>query len=256
MADPVDHTVVEAGGHVRPGATRPAEHTVVEEGGHARLETTRPAAVLWDMDGTLVDTEPYWIETEYALAERYGGHWDDELALQLVGNDLLESGAFIRDHMPLPLEPIEIVELLLDGVVEKVQRSVPWRPGARELLAALRAEGVPCALVTMSWERFVAPILEVLPPGSFQVVVTGDQVSRGKPDPEPYLAAARQLGVDPAECLAIEDSGTGSRSAEAAGCTVLVVPHHVPVEPGERRVFAETLVDVAPADLASYLLPA
>ncbi|MDO9395574.1 MAG: HAD family hydrolase, partial [Herbiconiux sp.] len=146
-------------------------------------------------------------------------------------------------------------ERLLDGVVAQVEESVPWRPGARELLADLRTQGVPCGLVTMSYERFVAPILAVLPPDSFQVVVTGDQVSHGKPHPEPYLSAARQLGVDPADCVAIEDSETGSRSAEAAGCTVLAVPHHVAVEPGERRVFAESLVGLGAADVASYLLP-
>lgn len=217
---------------------------------------TGPAAVLWDMDGTLVDTEPYWIATEYALAEEYGGTWSEQDALQLVGNDLLASGRYIRDRMPLPLSAEEVVERLLDGVVAQVERAVPWRPGARELLAALRADGVPCALVTMSYERFVTPILAALPPGSFQVVVTGDQVTRGKPDPEAYLSAARLLGVEPSACVAIEDSETGCRSAEAAGCTVLAVPHHVPVEPGERRVFAESLVDVDVARLSSYLLPA
>ncbi|WP_245154971.1 HAD family phosphatase [Nocardioides sp. 1609] len=217
--------------------------------------TTRPAAVLWDMDGTLVDTEPYWIRTQFEMAERHGGTWSHELALELVGSDLLASGRFIREHMPLDLPAEEIVEMMLDGVVRLVAQEVPWRPGGRELLASLRADGVPCALVTMSYERFVVPILEHLPAGSFQVVVTGDQVSRGKPDPEPYLTAARLLGVDAGDCLAIEDSPTGARSAEAAGCTVLVVPHHVPVGPGERRVFADTLADLAVTDLAAYLLP-
>lgn len=214
------------------------------------------AAVLWDMDGTLVDTEPYWIATEYALAEEYGGTWSHELALELVGNDLLESGRFIAERMPLPLSPEEVVERLLDGVVARVEEDVPWRPGARELLADLRAHGVPCALVTMSYERFVGPILAALPPGSFQVVVTGDQVTRGKPDPEPYLSAARLLGVAPGDCLAIEDSNTGCRSAESAGCTVLAVPNHVPLAPGERRVFADTLAGLDTAALAARLLPA
>ncbi len=208
-----------------------------------------PAAVLWDMDGTLVDTEPYWMATEFALAAEFGGEWSDEQALALVGSALLESATVIRRDMPLPLSAEQVVERLLDGVVARVLEHVPWRPGARELLAALRDDGVPCALVTMSYERFVAPVLAALPAGSFQVVVTGDQVTRGKPDPEPYLSAARLLGVDPADCLAIEDSDTGVRSAEAAGCTVLAVPHHVPIEPGERRVFRETLVGLTSEDL-------
>jgi HAD superfamily hydrolase (TIGR01509 family) len=203
-----------------------------------------PAAVLWDMDGTLVDTEPYWIETEFALAEKYDGTWSHEHALNLVGNDLLESGRYIRKHMGIERTPEQIVEELLDGVVERVRSRVPWRPGALELLAELGETGVPCGLVTMSYQRFVAPILAALPPGTFATVVTGDAVSRGKPHPEPYLAAAERLGVDPSSCLAIEDSDTGTRSAVAAGCGVLVVPNHVEVLPGERRVFVDTLEEL------------
>lgn len=216
-------------------------------------QTTTPAAVLWDMDGTLVDTEPYWIETEFALASEYGGTWSRELALELVGNDLITSGRFIRRHMGIDLTPEEIVERLLDGVVARVQHEVPWRPGARDLLERLGEAEVPCALVTMSYERFVVPILAQVPAGSFRAVVTGDAVTRGKPDPEPYLTAARLLAVDPRACVAIEDSDPGATSAAAAGCTVLVVPHHVAVPPGPGRAFRETLVGVTVADLG--LLP-
>ena len=210
---------------------------------------TSPAAVLWDMDGTLVDTEPYWIATEYAMAKKYGGTWSEEHALNLVGNALLESGFYIRVHMGIDLTPQDIVDELLDGVVERVRESVPWRPGARELLADLRANGVPCALVTMSWQRFVAPILEQLPPDSFSAIVTGDRVEFGKPHPEPYLTAAKELGVAPEDCVAIEDSNTGAKSGVAAGCVVLCVPNHVPILEGERRVFRDTLVGITTADL-------
>jgi HAD superfamily hydrolase (TIGR01509 family) len=151
--------------------------------------------------------------------------------------------------MGIDLTPEEIVERLLDGVIARVRVEIPWRPGARELLERLREDGVPCALVTMSYERFVAPILAQLPAGSFRAVVTGDAVTRGKPDPEPYLTAARLLAVDPTECVAIEDSDTGTRSAEAAGCQVLVVPHHVDVPAGEGRTFRESLVGLTPTDL-------
>jgi len=202
---------------------------------------TEPAAVLWDMDGTLVDTEPYWIEVEHALVEAHGGTWTHADAMNLVGNDLIESGRYLREVGGVDLEPAEIVEILLDGVIEHITREVPWRPGAVELLADLAAHGVPCALVTMSYRRFVKPVLDALPVGSFDVVVTGDAVTQGKPHPEPYLKAATLLGVEPAATVAIEDSNTGARSAVAAGCTVLVVPNHVPVLDGEGRVFADTL---------------
>lgn len=196
------------------------------------------------MDGTLVDTEPYWIATEFAMAERHGGTWSTEHALNLVGRALLDSGAYIRQHMGIDRTPEEIVEELLDGVVELVRQQVPWRPGARELLADLRAAGVPCGLVTMSWTRFVEPILAHLADDTFAAIVTGDRVEHGKPHPEPYLRAAAELGVDPADCLAIEDSDPGATSAAAAGCVVLCVPHHVPIPAGERRVFVESLTDL------------
>lgn len=211
--------------------------------------TTLPAAVLWDMDGTLVDTEPYWIETEYAMAEKYGGTWSHEHAMNLVGNALLASGDYIRVHMGIDRTPQQIVDELLDGVVARVEVDVPWRPGARELLTDLHAQGVPCALVTMSWQRFVAPILARLPADTFSVVVTGDRVELGKPHPEPYLTAAAELGLAAEDCVAIEDSNTGATSAVAAGCTVLCVPHHVPILEGERRVFAESLSGMDAAGL-------
>ena len=212
-----------------------------------------PAAVLWDMDGTLVDTEPYWIEVEFELAATHGAMWTRDQALELVGNDLITSGRSIRAQMGLELSPEEIVEALLDGVVARVQEQVPWCPGARELLAELRAAHVPCALVTMSYTRFVAPILASLPADTFSAIVTGDIVERGKPDPEPYLTAARMLGVRPEDCLAIEDSNTGTTSAVAAGCTALVVPNHVHVEPGEGRLFASSLMNVDLADLRTMV---
>jgi HAD superfamily hydrolase (TIGR01509 family) len=206
-------------------------------------------AVLWDMDGTLVDTEPYWIATESAMAEKYGAPWSHAHAMELVGSDLLDSGRYIQKVMGLDLSPEAIVEELLDGVVEMVTHEVPWRPGAVDLLASLDAAGVRCGLVTMSYERFVAPILSQLPPETFRVVVTGDQVEFGKPHPEPYLTAAASLGVRPEQCLAIEDSNTGAKSAEAAGCLVLVVENHVPVLDGPRRVFRDTLDGLTAEDL-------
>ncbi|MCW2737355.1 MAG: Haloacid dehalogenase superfamily, subfamily variant 3 with third motif having or [Nocardioides sp.] len=202
------------------------------------------------MDGTLVDTEPYWIDTEYAMADKYGGTWSQEHAMNLVGNALLESGDYIRVHMGIDRTPQQIVDELLDGVVARVQDDVPWRPGARELLTDLHAHGIPCALVTMSWQRFVEPILAQLPVGTFATVVTGDRVEFGKPHPEPYLTAAAELGLAAEECVAIEDSNTGAKSAAAAGCTVLCVPHHVPILQGEGRVFAETLSGLDAVKLA------
>ena len=206
-------------------------------------------AVLWDMDGTLVDTEPYWLEAERALVEAHGGVWTEEDAKAVVGTALIDSATYMREHGGVDLPPQQIVDFLLDRVVALVEQGVPWRPGALELLTDLRRNHMPCALVTMSYERFVAPVLARLPKGTFDVVVTGDAVAVGKPHPEPYLHAARLLGVDPARCLAIEDSDTGTRSAVAAGCLVLVVQNHVPVAPGDRRVFLHSLEGLTTEDV-------
>jgi len=208
-----------------------------------------PQAVLWDMDGTLVDTEPYWIDAEFEVVAEHGGTWSHEHAMELVGNDLLVSGRYIAEHSGIDLSAEAIVEELLDRVVAHVGREVPWCPGAPELLASLRAAGVRCGLVTMSYRRLVAPILAALPDDTFEVVVTGDSVSQGKPHPEPYEQAAALLGVLPEQTIAIEDSPAGAASAEAAGCTVLVVVNHVAVPAGERRVFADTLVGLSVHDL-------
>jgi beta-phosphoglucomutase-like phosphatase (HAD superfamily) len=106
------------------------------------LTAALPSAVLWDMDGTLVDTEPYWMAEERTLVELHGGVWTDEHARQLVGNDLLVSAEYILAHSPIELTPHEVVDALLAGVVARVADHVPWRPGARELLAALVAQGL------------------------------------------------------------------------------------------------------------------
>lgn len=206
-----------------------------------------PAAVLWDMDGTLVDTEPYWIAAEHELVEAHGGTWTHEDAMQLVGNPLLTSAQILRDRGGVDLPVEEIVRYLLGRVIEQVQVEVPWRPGARELLVELRDAGVPCALVTMSYRELAGPVAALAPDDAFSVLVCGDEVERGKPDPEPYLVAAERLGVDVTRCVAIEDSPAGIASARASGAATLGVEAVVPVEaaPGLSRAPSLELVDLA-----------
>lgn len=208
---------------------------------------TSYAAVLWDLDGTIVDTEPLWMAAEHRLAAEHGKIWTEEDALQLVGNSLIASGEYIRDKLEVDLSAEQIVDYLVESLAGSLREHIEWRPGARELITALDALGVPQALVTMSYTAIAEPIAAVLP---FGAIVTGDAVSRPKPHPDPYLLAAERLGVDASSCLAIEDSRTGATSANAAGCDVLVVPHFVTVPEAERRVLIPTLAGVTPDDLA------
>jgi len=201
------------------------------------------------MDGTLVDTEPYWFDIEFELVAEFGGRWTEADAHSLVGFDLLDSAHELRTRGGVQLESVEVVERLLDGVITRVADQLPWRPGAPELLAECVAGGIPCVLVTMSWRRLADAVISSAPTGSFVASVTGDEVRHGKPDPEPYLTAAATLGVDPSECVAIEDSPTGVASALAAGCATLGVPHVVPVAAAPGLTLVDSLVGVGLADL-------
>lgn len=219
----------------------------------ATTPVVAPAAVLWDMDGTLVDTEPYWMACERELVDAFGGTWTEEDARSIIGFDLLDAAVVLRDRGGVDLDPHEIVERMLDGVIARVRERVPWRPGARRLLSELNDRRVPCALVTMSWTRLVDAVVDELAPIEFQAIVTGDNVRHGKPHPEPYLRAASMLGVEPTACVAIEDSPTGIASAGAAGCVVLAVPNIVPIDRARGRVVVASLKDVSPDDLGRYL---
>ena len=213
----------------------------------------KPAAVLWDMDGTLVDTEPYWIECEHELVAEFGDQWTDEDARSLIGFDLLDAAAVLRQRGGVRLDPIDIVERLQTGVIARVRERIPWRAGARELLSELNEQDVPCALVTMSWQPLAETVVAALAPLRFQAIVTGDAVANGKPHPEPYLRAADLLGVDAEQCVAIEDSPTGVTSAGAAGCVVVAVPNLVDIGPAPGRYIVASLRDLTSARLGALV---
>jgi len=208
------------------------------------------AAVLWDMDGTIVDTEPYWMQATVDLVTSHGGRWTLADGLTLVGQELLTSARDILRRTGIALSPPQVVDALVTIVVARVREGAPWQPGARELLASLREHGVPLALVTMSYSLLAEAVVDQLPVGTFDSLVTGDRVSYGKPHPEPYLTAAAEVGADPRRCVAIEDSPTGLASAEAAGCRSLGVEKHVTIPPAPGRSRLPSLAGVSVADLA------
>lgn len=208
-----------------------------------------PAAVLWDMDGTLVDSEHYWLHSEKQLAKRHDGDWSHEDGMKLIGKSLYDSSQIMKDEIGIDLETHEIIDQLTDAVVEQLRVEIPWRPGARELLRELRERGVKTALVTMSMRRMALEVVEQIDFHAFDVVIAGDDVRNGKPHPEPYLKAAEALGVKAEQCVAFEDSISGLLSAEAAGTRAVAVENFVPIPPQDGRIIWQTLEGVRYRDL-------
>ena len=184
-----------------------------------------PQAILWDLDGTLVDTEPLWIAAETALVHSHGGTWTHDDALTLVGKSLNDS-ADILISRGVDLRPEQLIATRIEQVNGEVGRHGPQlRPGPRELEARAAARGVPQAIVTMSYRVQARTVADALPAGAITTIVAGDMVGVGKPDPEAYLMAADLLGVEIGECIAVEDSVTGVRAALASGARTVTVPH-------------------------------
>ena len=208
-----------------------------------------PAAVLWDMDGTLIDSEPYWMKSEGAFAEANNSTWSEQDGLSLVGMSLYDSSKIIKERVGSDLEPEQIIQQLTDEVTAQLKQKILWRPGARELLLLLRKKKVKTALVTMSMHRMAKQVVDSIGFDAFDVIVAGDDVRHGKPHPEPYLKAAELLGVQANQCVAFEDSISGLRSAEAAGTKAVGIKNivEIPVEPG--RIIWPTLEGVTMSEL-------
>ncbi len=216
------------------------------------MTATTIAAVLWDMDGTIVDTEPYWMRAETDLVTAHGGTWSEMDGMQLVGSGLVQS-ARILQQAGVALEVDEIINTLTDRVMVQIEQSVPWRPGARELISELRTLGIPIALVTMSIRRMALQVAAALGDDVFTVVIAGDDVENPKPHPEPYLLAAERLGVPINDCIAIEDSTFGLVSAVSSGAATIGVPLHLVLHEGPTHELWSTLDGRTVADLAAAL---
>ncbi|PRY47567.1 HAD superfamily hydrolase (TIGR01509 family) [Geodermatophilus tzadiensis] len=220
----------------------------------------RPAAVLFDMDGTLVETEEHWGTALAALARRLGGELSPAAREATVGTSMRSSMRVLHADLGLDREDRwqDDAAWVEDTVAGLLATDVRWRPGARELIAEVRAAAVPTALVTTTPRRLADLVLarvERAFPGvpPFDLTVCGDEVSARKPDPSPYLQAAAALGVDPSRCVVVEDSAVGVSAGLAAGAAVLGVPSLQPLAPAPGLVLRDTLAGVGLADLAGVL---
>lgn len=205
------------------------------------------------MDGTLVDTEPYWIAAETALIESFGGTWTKQDALQLVGLGLWASAEIIQ-RAGVELSADDIVYRLTAEVRTMLrERGIPWQPGARELLQELRDAGVPTALVTMSLREMALEVADNIGFPAFDVVIAGDDVTHPKPHPAPYIAGLDALGVPAQGSVGIEDSLTGVASARAAGLATIGVPHMISLDESDAHVVWPSLHGRQIADLRALI---
>lgn len=208
-----------------------------------------PHAVLWDMDGTLIDSEPYWMKSEGEFAKANNSTWSEQDGLSLIGMSLYDSSKIIKQKVGSELEPEQIIDQLTDQVTAQLKQEILWRPGARELLMLLRKKKVKTALVTMSMHRMAKQVVDSIGFDAFDVIIAGDNVLHGKPHPEPYLKAAEALGVKPEDCVAFEDSISGLRSAEAAGTKAVGIRNIIEIPQSPGRIIWESLEGISMSQL-------
>jgi HAD superfamily hydrolase (TIGR01509 family) len=208
-------------------------------------------AVMFDMDGLLVDSEPLWFLAEEKVISRLGGTWAPSDQQVLVGGSMETTVKYLLSKGTRPAPPAAVARWLIEAMVDLLStQPLPVMPGAVELLTEVRAAGLPHALVTSSEPEIVDVVLARLGAGAFPVVVCAADVAHAKPDPEIYLLAAAKLGVDPHDCIALEDSPNGVAAAEAAGYLTVAVPSVVPIPARHRRVVLPSLAGVTLGDLA------
>ncbi|WP_039832031.1 HAD family hydrolase [Nocardiopsis valliformis] len=205
----------------------------------------RLQAVLLDMDGTLIESEHLWGEAEAELTAELGGVWTAEDHEANVGNAAEPVGRYIIEHTGADhLTPRQVADMLYARFLAKLEGGAELRPGAKELVTMLAEAGIPAVLVTSTERALVETAIDGIGLDSFVDSIAGDEVDANKPHPDPYLRAARRLGVDPRRCVAVEDSVVGVASAADAGCLTIAVPNHVEITPREGVVFRDSLVGV------------
>jgi HAD superfamily hydrolase (TIGR01509 family) len=220
------------------------------------IVTTSPstvAAVIFDLDGVLMDSEQRWNAAKEELVRESGGAWRDEAPTVMMGMSSLEWSAYLRDALGVPMDPEAISRDVVRRMEDGYRESLPLLPGAERAVRTL-AERWPLGLASSSNREIIDLVIELAGFGSaFRVTVSSEEVERGKPAPDVYLETARRLDVGPDGCVAVEDSSNGLRAAANAGMAVIAVPnaHYPPSE--EALALAARSVAVA-GDLTPALV--
>jgi HAD superfamily hydrolase (TIGR01509 family) len=211
-----------------------------------------PDAVIFDLDGVILDSEQLWNEVKREVAEANGGRWREEAPRAMMGMSSAEWSVYMRDELGLPMEAEAINAAVVAGMHASLAEHLPLLPGAREAVLAA-AERWPLALASSSNREVIDRVLELAGlAGAFRVTVSSEEVARGKPSPDVYLAAAAALGAEPYRCVAIEDSANGIRSAAAAGMAIVAIPNpHYPPSADALALASITVASTAAADPAA-----
>jgi HAD superfamily hydrolase (TIGR01509 family) len=217
---------------------------------HSALPAFPFEAVLWDMDGTLVDSEPIWIEEERKMMNALGVNWSENDALHCIGGPLSRVDEYMRLRSGNVHQPYELTDQLILRMIERLANGVKFAPGAKDLIDEMHKKGIPMALVSASTRAIVDAALDSIGREYFHITVSNDDVNHSKPDPEGYLKAAEFLGVDIRKSLILEDSLTGVTAGINAGANVLAIPHFVDLPAGERIIQISTLFGIDMNEIA------
>jgi len=216
-------------------------------------------AVLWDMDGTLIDSEPIWIDEERRIMESLGATWSQEDALYCIGGPMSRVDAYMRSKLPENIREefgeYALTKILLESMVERLKQKVPFAPGAKDLIEQMNEAKIPMALVTASSRAIMESALASIGKHYFKATISDNDVERSKPDPEGYQLAAARIGVPIEDCLIIEDSITGTTAAIASGAYLLGVTHSGPLPMAEKVCHVENLIDLELSGIVELFQP-
>lgn len=210
------------------------------------------SAILFDMDGTLIDSEPLWLKTEIEVMAEVGCHWDEQDQINCLGGPAERTERYMQERSQNIKPYGYFINRLHEVMRTKINNELDLIPNALSLLKECKDAGIKTALVTASSRDLMTIVLKRFPPGTFDVVVSGDDVEKSKPDPAPYLLAAKQLSVDILKCLVLEDSLTGVQSGLSSGAKVIGIPHLVQMSEHPNLRVISSLDEITLSDILGW----
>ena len=210
------------------------------------------SAILFDMDGTLIDSEPLWLKAEIEVMAELGCHWDEQDQINCLGGPAERTERYMQERSQNIKPYGYFINRLHEVMRARITNELDLIPNALSLLKECKDSGIKTALVTASSRDLMTIVLKRFPPGTFDVVVSGDDVEKSKPDPAPYLLAAKQLSVDISKCLVLEDSLTGVQSGLSSGAKVIGIPHLVQMSEHPNLRVISSLDEITLSDILGW----